>query len=131
TRPATKGYGGCWPTTVRHLSGCRERSLVGCRNKGRRREGRGRRLVVFDNGTLFLPSVGMGEEGEYVCHAENPWGKDTMRVAVKRNLFQKTQSQRRCLVPKDYPSQSNLARRHPNPDTMSQVNNLTQEAQSP
>ncbi|XP_028969475.2 matrix-remodeling-associated protein 5 [Esox lucius] len=46
-------------------------------------EGRGRRLVVFDNGTLFLPSVGMGEEGEYVCHAENPWGKDTMRVAVK------------------------------------------------
>uniref|UniRef100_A0A8C7I847 Matrix remodeling associated 5 n=1 Tax=Oncorhynchus kisutch TaxID=8019 RepID=A0A8C7I847_ONCKI len=44
---------------------------------------RSRRLVVFDNGTLFLPSVGMGEEGEYVCHAENHGGRDTMSVMVK------------------------------------------------
>nr|XP_029507579.1 matrix-remodeling-associated protein 5-like [Oncorhynchus nerka] len=44
---------------------------------------RSRRLVVFDNGTLFLPSVGMGEEGEYVCHAENHGGTDTMSVMVK------------------------------------------------
>ncbi|XP_029559685.1 matrix-remodeling-associated protein 5-like [Salmo trutta] len=44
---------------------------------------RSRRLVVFDNGTLFLPSVGMEEEGEYVCHAENQGGRDTMSVMVK------------------------------------------------
>nr|XP_046146683.1 matrix-remodeling-associated protein 5-like [Oncorhynchus gorbuscha] len=44
---------------------------------------RSRRLVVFDNGTLFLPSVGMEEEGEYVCHAENHGGRDTMSVMVK------------------------------------------------
>ncbi|KAK6315238.1 hypothetical protein J4Q44_G00147670 [Coregonus suidteri] len=47
------------------------------------RRGRSRRLVVFDNGTLFLPSVEMGQEGEYVCHAENHGGRDTMRVMVK------------------------------------------------
>ncbi|XP_041740518.1 matrix-remodeling-associated protein 5-like [Coregonus clupeaformis] len=47
------------------------------------RRGRSRRLVVFDNGTLYLPSVEMGQEGEYVCHAENHGGRDTMRVMVK------------------------------------------------
>ncbi|KAJ8012990.1 hypothetical protein DPEC_G00048630 [Dallia pectoralis] len=50
--------------------------------QGEEREGRRRRLVVFDNGTLFLPSVGMGEEGQYVCHTENQGGKDSMRVMV-------------------------------------------------
>uniref|UniRef100_A0A8C9Y2W6 Ig-like domain-containing protein n=1 Tax=Sander lucioperca TaxID=283035 RepID=A0A8C9Y2W6_SANLU len=33
--------------------------------------GRTRRLTVFDNGTLLVPAVGMGEEGEYTCYAEN------------------------------------------------------------
>ncbi|KAL0963667.1 hypothetical protein UPYG_G00309320 [Umbra pygmaea] len=51
--------------------------------QGEENEGRRRGLVVFDNGTLFLPSVRMGEEGEYVCHAENRGGRDTMSVMVK------------------------------------------------
>ncbi|XP_064800408.1 LOW QUALITY PROTEIN: matrix-remodeling-associated protein 5-like [Oncorhynchus masou masou] len=51
--------------------------------QGDEKGGRRRRLVVFDNGTLFLPSVGMGEEGEYVCHAENQMGRDSMRVMIK------------------------------------------------
>uniref|UniRef100_UPI0037E94E42 matrix-remodeling-associated protein 5-like n=1 Tax=Semicossyphus pulcher TaxID=241346 RepID=UPI0037E94E42 len=44
---------------------------------------RTRRLTVFDNGTLLVPAVGMGEEGEYTCYAENQGGKDTMKVKVK------------------------------------------------
>ncbi|XP_029567578.1 matrix-remodeling-associated protein 5 isoform X2 [Salmo trutta] len=51
--------------------------------QGEEKGGRRRRLVVFDNGTLFLPSVRMGEEGEYVCHAENQMGRDSMRVMIK------------------------------------------------
>nr|XP_029500817.1 matrix-remodeling-associated protein 5-like [Oncorhynchus nerka] len=51
--------------------------------QGDEKGGRRRRLVVFHNGTLFLPSVGMGEEGEYVCHAENQMGRDSMRVMIK------------------------------------------------
>lgn len=42
--------------------------------------GRARRLTVFDNGTLLVPAVGMGEEGEYTCYAENQGGQDTMKV---------------------------------------------------
>ncbi|KAK5890542.1 hypothetical protein CesoFtcFv8_014057 [Champsocephalus esox] len=45
--------------------------------------GRTRRLTVFDNGTLLVPAVGMGEEGEYTCYAENQGGQDTMKVKVK------------------------------------------------
>lgn len=41
---------------------------------------RARRLTVFDNGTLLVPAVGMGEEGEYTCYAENQGGQDTMKV---------------------------------------------------
>ncbi len=44
------------------------------------RGGRARRLTVFDNGTLLVPAVGMGEEGEYTCYAENQGGQDTMKV---------------------------------------------------
>ncbi|KAI3356159.1 hypothetical protein L3Q82_017412 [Scortum barcoo] len=47
------------------------------------RGGRARRLTVFDNGTLLVPEVGMGEEGEYTCYAENQGGQDTMKVKVK------------------------------------------------
>lgn len=46
-------------------------------------EGRGlrsRRLTVFDNGTLLVPAVGIKEEGEYTCYAENQEGQDTMKV---------------------------------------------------
>uniref|UniRef100_H2MNH7 Ig-like domain-containing protein n=1 Tax=Oryzias latipes TaxID=8090 RepID=H2MNH7_ORYLA len=49
-------------------------------------EGRGlrsRRLTVFDNGTLLVPAVGIKEEGEYTCYAENQEGQDTMKVKVK------------------------------------------------
>lgn len=35
---------------------------------------------MFDNGTLLVPAVGMGEEGEYTCYAENQGGQDTMKV---------------------------------------------------
>uniref|UniRef100_UPI003AAF4B8A matrix-remodeling-associated protein 5-like n=1 Tax=Centroberyx gerrardi TaxID=166262 RepID=UPI003AAF4B8A len=47
------------------------------------RGGRARRLTVFDNGTLLVPAVGMREEGEYTCYAENQGGQDTMKVKVK------------------------------------------------
>ncbi|XP_056144873.1 matrix-remodeling-associated protein 5-like [Lampris incognitus] len=47
------------------------------------RAGRSRRLTVFDNGTLLVPTVGMGEEGEYTCYAKNQGGQDTMKVKVK------------------------------------------------
>uniref|UniRef100_UPI0037E8D63E matrix-remodeling-associated protein 5 n=1 Tax=Semicossyphus pulcher TaxID=241346 RepID=UPI0037E8D63E len=45
--------------------------------------GRSRRYVVFDNGTLFFNDVGMPEEGDYTCYAENQLGKDEMKVRVK------------------------------------------------
>uniref|UniRef100_A0A4W4FSF9 Ig-like domain-containing protein n=1 Tax=Electrophorus electricus TaxID=8005 RepID=A0A4W4FSF9_ELEEL len=44
---------------------------------------RSRRYVVFDNGTLFLNEVGMREQGNYTCYAENQIGKDEMKVHVK------------------------------------------------
>uniref|UniRef100_A0A8C4SJ58 Matrix remodeling associated 5 n=1 Tax=Erpetoichthys calabaricus TaxID=27687 RepID=A0A8C4SJ58_ERPCA len=43
---------------------------------------RTRRYVVFNNGTLFFNEVGMREEGDYTCHAENRMGKDEMKVHV-------------------------------------------------
>ncbi|KAM4731195.1 matrix-remodeling-associated protein 5-like isoform 1-T2 [Anableps anableps] len=45
--------------------------------------GRRQQLTVFDNGTLLIPAVGEGEEGEYMCYAENQAGQDTMKVIVK------------------------------------------------
>ena len=48
--------------------------------QGEARGGRARRLTVFDNGTLLVPAVGMGEEGEYTCYAENEGGQDMMKV---------------------------------------------------
>ncbi|XP_063069359.1 immunoglobulin superfamily member 10 [Engraulis encrasicolus] len=44
---------------------------------------RTRRYVLFDNGTLYFNEVGMREEGDYTCYAENRLGKDEMRVHVK------------------------------------------------
>ncbi|XP_051560336.1 immunoglobulin superfamily member 10-like [Myxocyprinus asiaticus] len=44
---------------------------------------RSRRYVVFDNGTLFFNEVGIHEEGNYTCYAENQIGKDEMKVHVK------------------------------------------------
>lgn len=41
------------------------------------------RYVVFDNGTLYFSDVGMPEEGDYTCYAENQLGKDEMKVRVK------------------------------------------------
>ncbi|XP_018584983.2 immunoglobulin superfamily member 10-like [Scleropages formosus] len=44
---------------------------------------RTRRYVVFRNGTLYFNDVGMKEEGDYTCYAENQIGKDEMKVHVK------------------------------------------------
>ncbi|XP_032887721.1 immunoglobulin superfamily member 10 [Amblyraja radiata] len=43
---------------------------------------RTRRYVVFGNGTLYYNKVGMAEEGDYTCYAQNTLGKDEMRVHV-------------------------------------------------
>uniref|UniRef100_A0A668AYU2 Ig-like domain-containing protein n=1 Tax=Myripristis murdjan TaxID=586833 RepID=A0A668AYU2_9TELE len=50
--------------------------------QGEDRGGRARRLTVFDNGTLLVPAVGIGEEGEYTCYAENQGGQDSMKVMM-------------------------------------------------
>ncbi|XP_041920317.1 immunoglobulin superfamily member 10 isoform X2 [Alosa sapidissima] len=44
--------------------------------------GRSRRFILFDNGTLYLNRVGMAEEGDYTCYAENTVGKDEMHVHI-------------------------------------------------
>ncbi|XP_068172931.1 immunoglobulin superfamily member 10 [Antennarius striatus] len=44
--------------------------------------GRARRYTLFDNGTLYLNQVGMSEEGDYTCYAENQVGKDEMIVHI-------------------------------------------------
>ncbi|KAK6485538.1 matrix-remodeling-associated protein 5 [Huso huso] len=44
---------------------------------------RTKRYVVFNNGTLYFNEVGMREEGNYTCYAENRMGKDEMKVHVK------------------------------------------------
>lgn len=45
--------------------------------------GRTKRYVVFHNGTLYFNEVGLREEGDYTCFAENQVGKDEMTVRVK------------------------------------------------
>ncbi|XP_070258807.1 matrix-remodeling-associated protein 5 [Myotis yumanensis] len=44
---------------------------------------RTKRYVVFNNGTLYFNEVGLREEGDYTCVAENQVGKDEMTVRVK------------------------------------------------
>ncbi|CDQ89904.1 unnamed protein product [Oncorhynchus mykiss] len=44
--------------------------------------GRVRRYILFENGTLYLNQVGMAEEGDYTCYAENQLGKDEMHVHI-------------------------------------------------
>ncbi|XP_054460524.1 immunoglobulin superfamily member 10 [Anoplopoma fimbria] len=44
--------------------------------------GRARRYTLFDNGTLYLNQVGMSEEGDYTCYAENQVGKDEMHFHI-------------------------------------------------
>uniref|UniRef100_A0A4W4HNK0 Ig-like domain-containing protein n=1 Tax=Electrophorus electricus TaxID=8005 RepID=A0A4W4HNK0_ELEEL len=46
------------------------------------RGGRAKRYTLFDNGTLYLNEVGMDEEGDYTCYAENTLGKDEMHVHI-------------------------------------------------
>ncbi|XP_069583600.1 immunoglobulin superfamily member 10 [Ranitomeya imitator] len=43
---------------------------------------RTRRYILFDNGTLYLNKVGMSEEGDYTCFAENTLGRDEMKVHI-------------------------------------------------
>lgn len=41
---------------------------------------RTRRYTLFNNGTLYFNRVGVAEEGDYTCHAQNTLGKDEMKV---------------------------------------------------
>ncbi|XP_056420948.1 immunoglobulin superfamily member 10 isoform X2 [Hyla sarda] len=43
---------------------------------------RTRRYILFDNGTLYLNKVGMSEDGDYTCYAENTLGRDEMKVHI-------------------------------------------------
>ncbi|XP_054839860.1 immunoglobulin superfamily member 10 [Eublepharis macularius] len=43
---------------------------------------RSRRYILFDNGTLYLNKVGIAEEGDYTCYAQNTLGKDEMKVHI-------------------------------------------------
>ncbi|KAK2850516.1 hypothetical protein Q7C36_009299 [Tachysurus vachellii] len=39
--------------------------------------------VVFDNGTLYFNNVGIKEEGDYTCYAENQIGIDEMKIRIR------------------------------------------------
>ncbi|NXA48936.1 IGS10 protein, partial [Nothocercus julius] len=43
---------------------------------------RSRRYILFDNGTLYLNKVGLTEEGDYTCHAQNTLGRDEMKIHI-------------------------------------------------
>ncbi|XP_067407114.1 immunoglobulin superfamily member 10 [Emydura macquarii macquarii] len=43
---------------------------------------RSRRYILFDNGTLYFSKVGIAEEGDYTCYAQNTLGKDEMKVHI-------------------------------------------------
>nr|XP_027320376.2 immunoglobulin superfamily member 10 isoform X1 [Anas platyrhynchos]XP_027320377.2 immunoglobulin superfamily member 10 isoform X1 [Anas platyrhynchos]XP_027320378.2 immunoglobulin superfamily member 10 isoform X1 [Anas platyrhynchos]XP_027320379.2 immunoglobulin superfamily member 10 isoform X1 [Anas platyrhynchos]XP_038039872.1 immunoglobulin superfamily member 10 isoform X1 [Anas platyrhynchos]XP_038039873.1 immunoglobulin superfamily member 10 isoform X1 [Anas platyrhynchos]XP_03803987 len=43
---------------------------------------RSRRYVLFDNGTLYLNKVGITEEGDYTCYAQNTLGRDEMKIHI-------------------------------------------------
>ncbi|XP_032630203.1 immunoglobulin superfamily member 10 [Chelonoidis abingdonii] len=43
---------------------------------------RSRRYILFDNGTLYFNKVGISEEGDYTCYAQNTLGKDEMKVHI-------------------------------------------------
>nr|XP_020637564.1 immunoglobulin superfamily member 10 [Pogona vitticeps] len=43
---------------------------------------RSRRYTLFDNGTLYFNKVGIAEEGDYTCYAQNTLGKDEMKVHI-------------------------------------------------
>ncbi|KAL2087398.1 hypothetical protein ACEWY4_016226 [Coilia grayii] len=58
-------------------------SIMNFQHRGLSSPGRSRRYVVFDNGTLYFNEVGMREEGDYTCYADNQVGKDEMKVRVK------------------------------------------------
>ncbi|XP_032081807.1 immunoglobulin superfamily member 10 [Thamnophis elegans] len=42
-----------------------------------------KKYTLFNNGTLYFNKVGMLEEGDYTCHAQNTLGKDEMKVQIK------------------------------------------------
>ncbi|XP_038149283.1 matrix-remodeling-associated protein 5-like isoform X2 [Cyprinodon tularosa] len=52
--------------------------LIADNNRGQKQQ-----ITVFDNGTLLVPAVGIEEEGEYICYAENQAGQDTMKIIVR------------------------------------------------
>ncbi|XP_004643987.1 immunoglobulin superfamily member 10 [Octodon degus] len=39
-----------------------------------------KRYTLFNNGTLYFNKVGIAEEGDYTCYAQNTLGKDEMKV---------------------------------------------------
>uniref|UniRef100_M4AN26 Immunoglobulin superfamily member 10-like n=1 Tax=Xiphophorus maculatus TaxID=8083 RepID=M4AN26_XIPMA len=64
-------------------------------NRGQRRH-----HTVFDNGTLLIPAVGEGDEGEYICYAENQAGQDSMKFTNDRgHNFIKVQQGETATIP--------------------------------
>ncbi|XP_061493022.1 immunoglobulin superfamily member 10 isoform X1 [Rhineura floridana] len=43
---------------------------------------RSQRYTLFDNGTLYFNKIGIAEEGDYTCYAQNTLGKDEMKVHI-------------------------------------------------
>ncbi|KYO33974.1 hypothetical protein Y1Q_0024577 [Alligator mississippiensis] len=43
---------------------------------------RSERYILFDNGTLYFSKVGIAEEGDYTCYAQNTLGKDEMKIHI-------------------------------------------------
>ncbi|NXO28562.1 IGS10 protein, partial [Cisticola juncidis] len=43
---------------------------------------RARRLILFNNGTLYLNKAGVAEGGDYTCYAQNSLGRDEMKIHV-------------------------------------------------
>uniref|UniRef100_A0A3B5KP80 Ig-like domain-containing protein n=1 Tax=Xiphophorus couchianus TaxID=32473 RepID=A0A3B5KP80_9TELE len=59
-----------------------------------------RQHTVFDNGTLLIPAVGEGDEGEYICYAENQAGQDSMKFTNDRgHNFIKVQQGETATIP--------------------------------
>lgn len=45
-------------------------------------EVRSKRYTLFNNGTLYLNKVEIGEDGNYTCYAQNKLGKDKMHIYI-------------------------------------------------
>ncbi|XP_078736296.1 uncharacterized protein LOC144950109, partial [Lampetra fluviatilis] len=61
---------------------------------------RSKRFVLFDNGTLFFDKMGVRDQGDYTCYAENKVGRDEMvvRVLVETRAARVEHKERNALV---------------------------------